>query len=99
MLLLNKCIIRSASRVAAAILTGSKQEQAAKSGRRFSTLHETSGTDEKGVAMSSLQSTGPVPTGRSMLEASAAFTLLMSNGIDPILAFVLAVGATYLLHR
>lgn len=49
--------------------------------------------------MANLQSTGPAPTGRSMLEASAAFSLLLSQGIDPILAFVLAVGATYLLHR
>ncbi|HNL91139.1 MAG TPA: hypothetical protein PKH05_18805 [Nitrospira sp.] len=48
--------------------------------------------------MANLQSTGPAPTGRSMFEVSAAFTLLLSHGIDPILALVLAVGATYLLH-
>jgi len=49
--------------------------------------------------MSNTTSTAPAPFGHVMLEVGSGFLLLTHSGVAPILAFVLIVGAVYLLRR
>ena len=49
--------------------------------------------------MAKPKATTPAPLGQAMSVVSTSFMLLLSTGIAPIPAFVLAVGAAYLLQR
>jgi len=49
--------------------------------------------------MAEKKSTAPAPLGQAMKEVGSGFLLLTYSGIDPILAFVLIVGAVFVLRR
>lgn len=49
--------------------------------------------------MAEKKSTAPAPLGQVMSEVGSGFLLLTHSGIDPILAFMLIVGAVFVLRR
>ena len=49
--------------------------------------------------MAETKSTAPAPLSHVMLEVGSGFLLLTHSGINPILAFVLIVGAVFILRR